>query len=128
MAMEPTRDERGAGLADVIDRLLDKGLVINADITVSVVGVELLGIKIRATLASFETAARYGLEFPSGTALETPAWEEAVANKEYCPQCEKRIAKEDLMNTGCPWCGWVGAKAKEAISGKLNHRPLNTEH
>ncbi len=61
-----------ATLADVIDRILDKGLVINADITVSVVGVELLGIKIRAALASFETAARFGLEFPSGTRL--PEW------------------------------------------------------
>jgi len=61
-----------ASLADVIDRILDKGLVINADVMVSVVGVELLGIKIRAALASFETAARYGLEFPSGTAL--PEW------------------------------------------------------
>src|SRR3972149_41455 len=56
-------------LADVIDRILDKGLVINADIAVSVVGIELLSIKIRAALASFETAAKYGLEFPSGTRL-----------------------------------------------------------
>ena len=62
------RDSTGT-LADVIDRILDKGLVINADITVTVVGVELLGIKIRAALASFETAAAYGLEFPSGTRL-----------------------------------------------------------
>lgn len=115
MAMEPIRDDRGAGLADVIDRILDKGLVINADIAVSVVGVELLGIKIRAALASFETAARYGLEFPSGTRLENPAWEEAVAVREYCPQCEKRIAAEDLMTTGCPWCGWVSAKARETV-------------
>jgi hypothetical protein len=59
-------------LADVIDRILDKGLIINADITISVVGVELLGIKIRAAVASFETAAMYGLEFPSGTRL--PEW------------------------------------------------------
>ncbi len=63
-------------LADVLDRILDKGVVINADITVSVVGVELLGLQIRLALASFETAARYGLEFPSGTNLETPAWKE----------------------------------------------------
>ena len=54
-----------SSLVDVIDRILDKGLVINADITISLVGVELLGIKIRAALASFETAAKYGLEFPS---------------------------------------------------------------
>lgn len=59
-------------LADVIDRILDKGLVINADIKVNVVGVELLEIRIRAALASFETAAMYGLEFPSGTRL--PEW------------------------------------------------------
>jgi len=42
-----------AGLVDVIDRVLDKGLVLNADISVSIAGTELLGIKITATLASF---------------------------------------------------------------------------
>lgn len=68
----PLEIESAGTLADVIDRILDKGLVINADITVSVVGVELLGIKIRAALASFETAAMYGLEFPTGTKL--PEW------------------------------------------------------
>jgi len=47
--------------------LLDKGVVINADIAVTVGDTELLGVKIRAAIASFETAAKYGLEFPSGT-------------------------------------------------------------
>jgi len=111
MAIEPYRDGGDGGLADVIDRILDKGLVINADIAVSVAGVELLGIKIRAALASFETAAKYGLEFPSGTELETPAWKEAMIAKEGCPQCEKRVPVEKLTTTGCPWCGWVSAKA-----------------
>jgi len=111
MALEPSR-ENGGGLADVIDRILDKGLVINADIAVSVAGVELLGVKIRAALASFETAAKYGLEFPSGTDLTLPAWEEAVSAKETCPQCEKRVAIKDLMGAGCPWCGWVSTRAR----------------
>ena len=79
------------GLADVIDRILDKGIVINADITVSVVGVELLGIKIRAALASFETATAYGLEFPSGTKLPERAEQVMAshrngANKDLIPQ------------------------------------------
>jgi len=87
-------------------------LVINADIVVSVAGVELLGIKIRAALASFETAAKYGLEFPSGTKLETAAWEEAQVAKDHCPQCAKRVPVEGLMGKGCPWCGWVSARAK----------------
>jgi ssDNA-binding Zn-finger/Zn-ribbon topoisomerase 1 len=111
MALMAERDSSGT-LADVIDRILDKGLVVNADITVSVAGVELLGIKVRAALASFETAARYGLEFPSGTNTETDAWKKAQIAKETCPQCGKKVPLEELMNEGCPWCGWVSAKAK----------------
>ena len=72
--MEGLERQTSLTLADVLDRILDKGVVINADITVSVVGVELLGIKLRAAIASFETAARYGLEFPSGVNLKAPAW------------------------------------------------------
>ncbi|WP_273836802.1 gas vesicle protein [Halococcus sp. PRR34] len=61
----PTR--RSDSLADVVEMLLDKGVVINADIAVSVGDTELLGVQLRAALASFETAAEYGLEFPDGT-------------------------------------------------------------
>jgi L-cysteine desulfidase len=107
----PVKESEG-GLADAIDRILDKGLVINADIAVSVAGTELLGIKIRAALASFETAAKYGLEFPSGTNYETPAWQEAKVVKEICPQCNKRVAREELLAEGCPWCRWMSAKSK----------------
>jgi ribosomal protein L37AE/L43A len=113
MALEAKKDYSvGDTLVDVIDRILDKGLVINADILVSVAGVELLGIKIRAALASFETAAKYGLEFPSGTNIETAAWKEAMVPKEECPQCGKKVPTRELITTGCPWCGWISAKAK----------------
>ncbi len=111
MAIEATRETSGT-LADVIDRVLDKGLVINADIMVSAAGVELLGIKIRAALASFETAAKYGLEFPSGTNFQTEAWKEARMIKENCPHCAKRVSKEQLITIGCPWCGWISAETK----------------
>jgi len=114
--LKPEKDY--SGLADAIDRILDKGLVINADITIDVAGVELLGIKIRAALASFETAAKYGLEFPTGTSLETAAWEEAMIEKEECPQCGKRVEREELLNFACPWCGWESAKAKKRKRAK----------
>lgn len=110
--LQSSRD-RGSSLADVIDIVLDKGLVINADITVSVAGVELLGIKIRAALASFETAARYGLEFPSGTSLETAAWHDAGSPFEACPECGKRVHAHELLEVGCPWCGWESARARK---------------
>jgi len=113
MPLQATRNE-ASGLADVIDRVLDKGLVINADICVSVAGVELLGIRIRAAIASFETAAKYGLEFPSGTNYEKSAWKEADTGREECPDCLKRVPVEELLNEGCPWCGWTSARAKQA--------------
>jgi ribosomal protein L37AE/L43A len=113
--MRPTRDE-STSLVDAIDRILDKGLVINADICVSIAGVELLGVKIRAALASFETAAKYGLEFPSGTNFQSAGWQEAKHAKEVCPQCGKKAPVEELMNEGCPWCGWISARAKRAMA------------
>lgn len=108
--MEPRRESEGT-LIHVVETLLDKGLVLNADIMVSVAGVELLGIRLRAALASFETAARYGLEFPAGADTSTVAWREAIEQKETCPQCNKRAPLEMLMNEYCPWCGWQSAYA-----------------
>ncbi|WP_158056330.1 gas vesicle protein GvpJ [Halorussus halophilus] len=64
----PTR--RQSDLADMLELLLDKGVVINADIAVTVGETELLGVKLRAAVASFETAAKYGMEFPDGTDME----------------------------------------------------------
>jgi len=123
MIAQAERDTPGT-LADVIDRILDKGLVINADIAVSIAGVELLGIKIRAALASFETAAKFGLEFPSGTKMETSAWQQAMVGKETCPHCAKCVPVEELMGEGCPWCGWISAKAKraDAVPSGNGHR------
>ena len=108
--MEAVKDSGPESLADVVERILDKGLVINADIMVAVAGVELLGIKINAALASFETAAKYGLEFPSGTNRETPAWKAALPTKESCPGCTKAVPREELLGDGCPWCGWTSAR------------------
>jgi len=102
--LAPTKSQN---LADVVERILDKGLVINADIAVSVAGTELLGIKIRATLASFETAAKYGLELPSGTNLNAPGWKELDKPKAYCPECGNRMDEKRLQQEGCPICGWI---------------------
>lgn len=112
-ALRPQRDREGT-LVHVVETLLDKGLVLNADIMVSVAGVELLGIRIRAALASFETAARYGLEFPAGTDTSTLAWRAASEIKETCPSCGKQSPVAELLERSCPWCGWKSARALEA--------------
>lgn len=47
------------GLADVIDRILDKGVVIDAWVRVSLVGIEILTIEARIVVASVETWLKY---------------------------------------------------------------------
>ena len=48
-----------SSLAEVIDRILDKGIVIDAWARVSLVGIELLAIEARVTVASVETFLKY---------------------------------------------------------------------
>jgi hypothetical protein len=50
-------------LADILERVLDKGIVIAGDIGISLVGVELLSIKIRLVVASVETAMQMGINW-----------------------------------------------------------------
>jgi hypothetical protein len=60
MIVEPVRSTN-ATLIDLLDRVLDKGLVIYADAVVSVAGVPLIGISLRAALAGMETMLKYGV-------------------------------------------------------------------
>jgi len=55
---------RDLSLIDLLDRILDKGVVINGDITVTIGRVELLSLKINLVIASLETAKRYGIRLP----------------------------------------------------------------
>ena len=50
---------QSSGLADVIDTILDKGLVIDAYVRVSLVGIELLTIDARIVIASVDTYLRF---------------------------------------------------------------------
>nr|AAB23331.1 GvpA=structural gas vesicle protein {N-terminal} [Anabaena flos-aquae, Peptide Partial, 70 aa] [Dolichospermum flos-aquae] len=56
-AVEKTNSS--SSLAEVIDRILDKGIVIDAWVRVSLVGIELLAIEARIVIASVETYLKY---------------------------------------------------------------------
>jgi hypothetical protein len=60
-ALQQTGGGGGAsrGLADAIDSILDKGLVLDAYVGVSVVGIELVTINVRAVIASVDTYLRF---------------------------------------------------------------------
>ncbi len=90
-------------LPQIIDRILDKGIVIDAKARISILEHHLLKIRATTILSSFETAALTGIDFPSEVIFETQAWLKLLTT-EKCPQCNKRLEREELEQ-GCPWCG-----------------------
>ena len=63
MPLELPSHHRATGLVDVLDRVLDKGLVIAGDIKVSLAEVELLTIRIRLLVCSLDKAQEIGLDW-----------------------------------------------------------------
>ena len=58
--MEPIHGRR-ATLSDLLDRVLDKGIILNADIVISLANVPLVGVNLRAAIAGMETMVKYGM-------------------------------------------------------------------
>ena len=57
MAIE--KNIASASIAEVVDRILDKGVVIDAFVRISLVGIELIAIEVRAVVSSVETWLKY---------------------------------------------------------------------
>jgi hypothetical protein len=57
---------QATNLADILERVLDKGVVIAGDITISLVDIELLNIKVRLLLASVDKAMEMGINWWEG--------------------------------------------------------------
>jgi hypothetical protein len=64
--MSDSRMQHGiqsTNLADILERVLDKGIIIAGDIDISLVGVELLSIKLRLLVASVDKAMEMGINW-----------------------------------------------------------------
>src|SRR5215210_8716848 len=59
----PGRPESTASLADILERVLDKGIVIAGDIQINLLDIELLTIKLRLLIASVERAQEMGINW-----------------------------------------------------------------
>jgi Gas vesicle protein len=62
-AAAPTRGAETTNLADVLERVLDKGIVIAGDIQINLLDIELLTIKLRLIVAGVDTARRMGIDW-----------------------------------------------------------------
>jgi hypothetical protein len=59
----PISGPQPANLGDILERVLDKGIVIAGDIRVNLLDIELLTIKLRLVIASLETASQVGINW-----------------------------------------------------------------
>jgi gas vesicle structural protein len=82
--MPVERAAGGTSLIDVLDRVLDKGIVIDAWVRVSLVGIDLITVEARIVVASIETYLKYSEAVGQITPVSKPAiegkgYEEVVA-------------------------------------------------
>src|SRR3954462_4602178 len=84
-----------AGLVDVLDRVLDKGLVVAGDIKVSLAEVELLTIRIRLMICSIDKAEQIGLDWWKYDRHLSPGREQVIQEnlelREQIRQLERRL-------------------------------------
>jgi hypothetical protein len=82
--------EGPANLADILERVLDKGIVIAGDIQVNLLDIELLTIKIRLLIASVDRAKEMGINWwESDPTLSAQANELATENEELRARLER---------------------------------------
>ncbi len=87
---EPTHSINATGLADILERVLDKGIVIAGDIKIQIADIDLLTIKIRLLVASVDKAMEMGINWwQEDTYLSTKAREKELNAKQE--ELNKRI-------------------------------------
>jgi hypothetical protein len=90
-----------ATLADVLERVLDKGLVIAGDIKIKLVDIELLTIQIRLVVASVEKAREMGMDWWTTNPDFRSKLGESNAEKELA-ELKERLARLELVHGVIP--------------------------
>lgn len=80
---EPTHSINATGLADILERVLDKGIVIAGDIKIQIADIDLLTIKIRLLVCSVDKAMEMGINWwQEDSYLSTKAREKELNEKQ----------------------------------------------
>ncbi|HSL23046.1 MAG TPA: gas vesicle protein [Vicinamibacterales bacterium] len=88
---------RSSGLVDVLDRVLDKGLVVAGDIKISLAEVELLTIRIRLLICSLDKAQEIGLDWWRHDRSLSPGVSPALADRELRQQLRALEQKVEAL-------------------------------
>ena len=106
---------RPPGLVDVLDRILDKGLVIAGDIKVSLANVELLTLQIRLLVCSIDKAEQIGLNWwRYDTNLTTRAERAEAENVEL--RLRLNELEQEIRNLAAASVAAAGRESAEVIT------------
>ena len=84
-------NNRSSSLADTLERVLDKGVVIVGDIAVCVVDIELLTLRVRLFIASAQTAREMGMDWWTNDPFFTPKAVESDIGKNELAQANAEL-------------------------------------
>jgi hypothetical protein len=108
--MPVERAAGGTSLIDVLDRVLDKGIVIDAWVRVSLVGIDLITVEARVVVASIETYLKYS----EAVGQIAPVSRPAVESKEYEEVIAENAALRAQLQTRAPARRAPGARRRAA--------------
>jgi hypothetical protein len=96
--MPVERAAGGTSLIDVLDRVLDKGIVIDAWVRVSLVGIDLITVEARIVVASIDTYLKYSEAVGQSGSISRPALE----SKQYEEVVAENAALRAQIAAGAP--------------------------
>jgi hypothetical protein len=111
--MPVERAAGGTSLIDVLDRVLDKGIVIDAWVRVSLVGIDLITVEARIVVASIDTYLKYS----EAVGTVTPIAKPAIEGKGYEEVIAENAALRARLQSGAP--------ARRARSGRRTKATAN---
>ena len=97
----PGRPDTVESLADVLERVLDKGIVIAGDIQINLLDIELLTIKLRLLVASVDKAKEMGIDWwESDPGLTGDARELESENEELKERLSRLEQRLEVLTSG----------------------------
>jgi len=112
MAVE--RAAGGSSLIDVLDRVLDKGIVIDAWVRVSLVGIDLITVEARVVVASIDTYLKYSEAVGAASAAARPSLETPRPYDEIAAENVALRAQLESSTVAAPRTTVVPRKASPA--------------
>jgi hypothetical protein len=106
----------GATLADILERVLDKGIVIAGDIQINLLDIELLTIKLRLLVASVDKAKEMGVNWWEGDSFSSAQDGDSDGGGDNAELANRIKALEERMTDDAGSSG--GSKQSKAKTGR----------